>query len=310
MSLEVVFDRNDLVVFQANNPKRRRTGAWGRYERYKVATTVGQARELGATAEDLRHDARHGFAAVTPALAAGVPGMAAGALPCRDQAPEIAGHGEVEPEKEGEEQERKEQEAGRNKNSEGGPSAAEQRAPQREASGVAAEASPHAISKANEDRAPQREVSGIAAEASQRDQQLFLDLALRALEHGMAKYHLSEEELQRKNSTRAWLEWLGGHVSPELASTNSAKVLAALLLHAAWCMEWGDGLPWSKFLLKLVALTRDGAQVRQHMQAGFPFHVMRFLQLSAEDCKHVGLLHCRLLMCLASSERKGLPFAS
>ena len=97
---------------------------------------------------------------------------------------------------------------------------------------------------------------------------------------------------------------------PELASRGSAKVLAALLLHAAWCMEWGDGLPWSNFLPKLVALTRDGAQGRQHMQAGFPFHVMQFLQLSAEDCKQVGLLHCRLLMCLASSERKGLPFAS
>jgi hypothetical protein len=120
----------------------------------------------------------------------------------------------------------------------------------------------------------------------------------------MAKYHLSEEDLQRTNSTCAWLEWL------ELASTDSAKVLAALLLHAAWCMEWSDGLPWSKFLQKLVALTRDGAQVRQHMQAGFPFHVMRFLQLSAEDCKRVGLLHSRLLICLASSERKGLPFAS
>lgn len=51
---------------------------------------------------------RHGFAAVTPALAVGAPGMAAGALPCRDQAREIAGHEEVEPEEEGEEQEGKE----------------------------------------------------------------------------------------------------------------------------------------------------------------------------------------------------------
>ena len=57
----------------------------------KVATTVGQAWELGATAEDLRHDARRGFAAVTTAQAVGAPGIAAGALPCRDQVPEIAG---------------------------------------------------------------------------------------------------------------------------------------------------------------------------------------------------------------------------
>ena len=76
MSLELVFDRNDLIVFQANNPKRRRTGAWGRYERYKVATTVGQARELGATAQDLRHGAKRGFAAVTTAQAVGAPGSA------------------------------------------------------------------------------------------------------------------------------------------------------------------------------------------------------------------------------------------
>ena len=127
MSLAVVFGHDDLVVFQAKNPKRRRSSAWGRYERYKVATTVGQARELGATGDDLRHDARHGFVAVTPAQAPGMaagalpcrdqapeiaeaPGMAAGALPCRDQAPEIAGQEEVVPEKEGEEQERKEQE--------------------------------------------------------------------------------------------------------------------------------------------------------------------------------------------------------
>ena len=167
-----------------------------------------------------------------------------------------------------------------------GPSASEQRGTQQEVSGIAAEASPLSISKASRDRAAEREASGIAAEAlplsisktredkatreasgiaaeaSRRDQQPFLDLALRALEHGMAKYHLSEEELQRQSDTRAWLEWLGGHVSPEVASTSSAKVLAAVLLHAAWCMEWGGGLHWSKFLPKLVALTRDGAQGR------------------------------------------------
>ena len=232
MSLEVVFDRDDLVVFQAKNPKRQRSGAWGRYEKYKVATTVGQARELGATAEDLRHDARHGFAAVTPALAAGAPGMAAGAL---RRAPEIAGHEEVardqrslmhdseggktgywvaslheggcvqwrwHPSKRKAEyaacKERRGKgpgqwaivvkcEGGGGKPPASGPSASEQRGPQREVSGIAAEASPDAISKASKDSATQQEASGIAAEASRCDQQPFLDLALRALEHGMAK---------------------------------------------------------------------------------------------------------------------------
>ena len=66
-----LFGQDDSIVFQASNPKRRRTGAWGRYEKYKVATTVGQARQLSATAKDLRHDVQHGFASVGDHL--GVP---------------------------------------------------------------------------------------------------------------------------------------------------------------------------------------------------------------------------------------------
>ena len=102
---------------------------------------------------------------------------------------------------------------------------------------------------------------------------------------------------------------MGGHVSPELVSETTPKVLAALLLHTAWCMEWRDGLPFSKLFIKLVALTRDGAQARKSLQDGFPFHVMHFLQLSAEDCKNLGFLHCKFLMQLSRSERKGVPCA-
>ena len=72
-------------------------------------------------------------------------------------------------------------------------------------------------------------------------------------------------------------------------------------------MEWGEGLPWSKFLAKLVNLTRNGNQARQHIQTGFPFQATRFLQLSAEDCKRLGFFHAKLLMILPSPERKGVP---
>ena len=42
-------DHDELIQFQACNPKRCRTAAWERYAKYKVATTVGDALKLGAT---------------------------------------------------------------------------------------------------------------------------------------------------------------------------------------------------------------------------------------------------------------------
>ena len=42
-------DHDELIQFQACNPKRCRAAAWERYEKYKVATTVGDAFKLGAT---------------------------------------------------------------------------------------------------------------------------------------------------------------------------------------------------------------------------------------------------------------------
>ena len=359
MSLEVVFGHDDHIVFQASNPKKRRTGAWDRYERYKVATTVGQARQLGATAQDLRHDAQHGFATVgsPPVAPAEAPRIAVGAshsvsassaMPRRHWVPEEGEKEQEEEEQEEEEQEEEEQEeedmsaswecdSDRNwrqrdradgdneytlalKEELAAFQANEERLQRtiaelqkqvedlrklqtREgAPGIAA-----GVSFQGAPRAPQQEASGIVAEAAQHCHQPSLDLAVRAFEYGMAKYTLSEDQLQRKKSTRAWLEWIGEHVSPELVSEITPKVLAALLLHTAWCMEWGDGLPFSKLLVKLVAFTRDGAPARKHLQDGFPFHVMHFLQLSAEDCKSLGTLHCKFLMLLPSSDRKGLP---
>ena len=140
--------------------------------------------------------------------------------------------------------------------------------------------------------------SGSAAEASQNGSQPFLHQALRAFEHGMDQYTLSEEQLQRQESIGAWLEWMAGHVSPELVRDYEPKVLAALVLHTAWRMEWGEGLPWSKFWMKLLHLTRNGNEARQQMQTGFLFPTMRFLQLSAEDCEHLGFLHAKFLMLL------------
>ena len=48
----LMIDLDELIRFQACKPKRRRTAAWERYKKYKVATTVGDALKLGATGVD------------------------------------------------------------------------------------------------------------------------------------------------------------------------------------------------------------------------------------------------------------------
>ena len=49
------------VRFQMDNPKQNPSKAFTNYDSYKRATTVGQARELGATTADLKNDYRSGF---------------------------------------------------------------------------------------------------------------------------------------------------------------------------------------------------------------------------------------------------------
>ena len=90
----------------------------------------------------------------------------------------------------------------------------------------------------------QKEAPGIVAGASQHKafsiarasshgRPPFLDLAVRACEQGVANHHLLEEQAQRMKSVCVWMEWMAGHVSPELVSGSSPRVLAALLLHRA-----------------------------------------------------------------------------
>ena len=45
----VMADPAEPIRFQACNPKRQKTGAWERYEKYKIAITIGEGLKLGAT---------------------------------------------------------------------------------------------------------------------------------------------------------------------------------------------------------------------------------------------------------------------
>ena len=49
------------ILVQTENPKRYGTSSYKRYEKYKVASTIGDARRLGATATDIRFDRTHGY---------------------------------------------------------------------------------------------------------------------------------------------------------------------------------------------------------------------------------------------------------
>ena len=55
------FPGDTSIVYLQENPKRRNCKSWRRYEQYKSATTLGQARDLGATKDDLVWDFERGF---------------------------------------------------------------------------------------------------------------------------------------------------------------------------------------------------------------------------------------------------------
>ena len=49
------------IIINPDNPHRRGTGAYTRYENYKNATTIGELRNLGATPQDIREILEKGF---------------------------------------------------------------------------------------------------------------------------------------------------------------------------------------------------------------------------------------------------------
>ena len=64
------------------------------------------------------------------------------------------------------------------------------------------------------------------------------ELALKACSHveSRTKSAMCLKQLQH---TRAWVECMAAHIPTKMLEQNHPRVLAALVLHAAWCMEWG-----------------------------------------------------------------------
>ena len=118
----------------------------------------------------------------------------------------------------------------------------------------------------------------------------------------------SRAEVGQLRDTRAWVSWVGYHLPHDMLCKHHPRGVAALLLHVAWCMEFGDGFPFAQCLVRVIESTRDGHTSCLPFTRQAPLLAMKFLNLSAMDCGKAAELHCKLLMLLAKSPPRGLPW--
>ena len=120
----------------------------------------------------------------------------------------------------------------------------------------------------------------------------------------------SRAEVGQPRDTRAWVSWVGDHLPHDMLCEHHPRVVAALLLHAAWCMEFGDGFTFCPVsgLVRVKESTRDSHRRWSPFTRQAPLLAMKFLNLSAMDCGKAAELHCKLLLLLAKSFPRGLPW--
>ncbi|CAK9034190.1 unnamed protein product [Durusdinium trenchii] len=86
-SLERLADEQTEIWYVQENPKRKGSDSWKRYEEYKQAKTVGEALQLGSWKGDLKHDFDHRFLhfkEVQGAAKRAAKARATKATPCRE----------------------------------------------------------------------------------------------------------------------------------------------------------------------------------------------------------------------------------
>ena len=54
------------IQYQQENPKKKGGEPYERYEKYKIANTVKEAKELGASQKDIFYDHKAGFLSIVP----------------------------------------------------------------------------------------------------------------------------------------------------------------------------------------------------------------------------------------------------
>ncbi len=335
----------DRIQFQAANPKRRRTGAWVRYERYKIAATVEEARSLGATTEDLRHDVSKAFAVVVRRHEISPPRP-----PKRQRGRRGVPHEEgkaqgpptaslQEGPQGGNAQEISTpllQEAPQGGKAQGTSTASLQEDPQ----GATTASSKRVIQKMQQELVTAREctaksqaellrqnesVSKLKEELAesraresslnpgpQRAQALALDpqgldaaerLALKAC--AVVEGRVSVEDHSRIQAVATWIKWLVTHISSDapIIRDHSVRVVAAVILHAAWGLEFGQGLPLAKTLEYAVACSWSVSKGGPRLQ----ILLMKLLGLTASDCVQSKAVYSTFIRMLWDKGPVGLP---
>ena len=331
-AVPVMVDKDEAIWFQACNPKRPKTAAWQRYEKYKAATTVSEAKQLGARTVDIDHDLKHCYASWRPhqdrlneAAEASLHAASSSRLSSPALFEKASGEGDDNrsaaslPHEGGNDSDMKREIAELKQER-------QQQAEQIQALQAQLQAERMAVSRLQgevdawqgEALSLRREIAEIQLSMSRKIAEIEQDqpvesqskasklaaveLALNACDH--IESRASAEQLQE---ARAWVVWMGDHLPPDILQQHRPRVLAALLLHAAWCMEWEHGFPFAKCLAWLVECTRNGRSHDPAFPQRAPLLAMRFLNLSAADCGKAAQLHCKLLMLLGRSAPRGLP---
>ena len=341
----------DKIAFQAANPKRRKTCAWERYERYKIATTVQEARSLGATPEDLRHDISKVFAVVlsrheTPlakrqkpevpevtdaprwgqangasmALMQEAPAQGFSTLSSQDGLRGGEAHGtstmsssaassqKAPPGDEALEQagkvaiQRLQQElvAARRCITE---LQAEVRQKSESVAKLQAELAKARAMESSLNPGPSLRDDSAPAEADMRGPQAVERLALRAC--AAVESRASAEDRSRVKATATWIKWLVAHIPEDshMLRYRSKGVVAAVILHAAWGLEFGKGLPLARTLDHAIAsswpVLNDGPRTQ--------ILLMKFLGLTAGECEHSKAVYAKLVRMVWAKGPLGLP---
>ncbi len=298
----------DQILVQSVNPKRRKTAAWQRYERYKTATTVEEARSLGANGEDLRHDFSRAFAVVAPVVSqeetlqqgkapseASLHEAPQGSIVCHvssktktasEQAFEVTIQ-RVQQELVAAEARIAELEAQLMQKSESLSKLETELAQAR-----AREASLH----------PGPRVQSLLAQVYPHGPDAVLALALKAC--ASVELRASVEERRQIQATATWVKWVVSHIpcDSDILRTNHARVLAAVVLHAAWGLERGQGLPLARTLEHAIACSwrvLHGARLQ--------ILLMKGLGITASDCVQSKAVYSKVIRVMWARGPVGLP---
>ena len=128
-------------------------------------------------------------------------------------------------------------------------------------------------------------------------------LALRAC--AAVESRVSVEDRSRVKATAIWIKWLVAHIpeDPHMLRHHSKGVVAAVILHVAWGLEFGEGLPLARTIDHAIAsswrVLNNGTRTQ--------ILLMKLLGLTARECGHSKAVYAKLIRMLWDKGALGLP---